>query len=300
MKNKKLIWIVVGMLLALILTTGTIAAIRNRNNTSNKEITSVKYDVNEEIPLVSEDGVKLVMTEENLEEIEDAVNTAGDMRIIKDIMYWETSQGEAGFENRIFSKNQILYYFPSSGYYVAADVDAAFSDPEYLEDGSNYEEILKKHEIDINENFGIDMSDLTDGTSNYDILLKIAKAHQIDTESYVGGRLDKDFYDSVYEEYSQKIYYCDVTPNFDYSIMDMTKNDYDEITDTYVYFYTNTNGDVEYLSYLTIVVEYTKNNKEFVRELTFSINFYNDDMGCGCGSDTDCDSGNECGTDCDM
>ena len=79
MKNKKLIGIVVGVIVLLVSIICIVIGINNSKELPNKSNNNIEND-DEEV-LVREDGLNLTMTEENLEEIKETMNSVQDQRV---------------------------------------------------------------------------------------------------------------------------------------------------------------------------------------------------------------------------
>lgn len=259
MKNKKTISIIICILIVVILIFGIMIGI----------IKDSKNNVEAPPVLISEDGVNLTMTEEELEEIETSMNKIDDMKIEKDIYVWEINQDAT--ETKISHKTQILLNVGSEDIYVActpmnsedlASLDP--DDPDYME---NYKKLLKKYEIDTKYTFGIDASKFAAKMTNYDILFDIANACGID--AFEGAFLNKEHYDAIYEEYGQKLYYVDKVLDFNYLVADMTKAEYDAITDMTLTFHTQMYDDIEYFKDITLIIFYTKDGKEYRKAVEF-------------------------------
>ena len=134
-------------------------------------------------------------------------------------------------------------------------------------------------------------------------MLEISKAYNIDVTTFIGSKLDKEIYDAIYKTEKQKLYYYDVTKDFNPSIVNLTENDYDKITNVSAQLLTNELDGNEYISYLVIRVDYEKNNINYTRELDFALSFFGDTMeDCGCADDSGCNTGTNdpCEEDCEM
>ena len=79
MKNKKLIGIVVGVIVLLVSIICIVIGINNSKELPNKSNNNIEND-DEEV-LVREDGLNLTMTEENLEEIKETMNSVQEQRV---------------------------------------------------------------------------------------------------------------------------------------------------------------------------------------------------------------------------
>ena len=306
MKNKKKVIALSGAILAIAATIGIgtwIGSSKNENDIVVSDEEQVESSSAEELPLVSEDGVNLTMTEENLSKVENFMNSAGDMRIIKTITFFEENKETNELLDIITLDRKILCNYPSEDFFIATDALKVMEDTEYLEDASNYEDIFKKHTIDMKEHFGIDIETLVTTEKNYDILLKIAEAYNIDTTTFVDSRLNKELYDVIYKIEKQKLYYCDVTEKFDVLSVGLTEKDYDKILDIKTQLLTNEVDGNEYISYLIVTVDYEKDEIKYTRELNFALSFFGDAMGdCNCADDSGCNTGTNdpCEEDCEM
>ena len=305
MKNKKKVIALSGAILAIAATIGigTWIGSSKNNDTVISDEEQVESSSTEELPLVSEDGVNLTITKENLSKIENFMNSAGDMRIIKTITLFEENKETNELIDIIVLDKKILCNYVEDDYFISADALKAMEDPDFLDDFSNYEEIYKKHSVDMKEHFGIDMETLILTDKNYDILLKIAESYNINTTNLDESRLDKKIYDIIYEIEKQKLYYCDMSKDFDASIVNLTDNDYDKILNVTPQILIDEIEGNEYIHYLIITVEYEKNNTNYTRELTFELSFFGDVMDdCSCSDDSGCNTGTNdpCEEDCEM
>lgn len=289
MKDKKLIFTIVGILFMSILVIGVVIKTVGNNNSSlsnatknysileKKEITDIKNIINtkynNETPLVSEDGVNLIMTEKNINEIEKTANSFHGLEIDKMIDLSDITDGLLE-RKTIENKTLFLYWDHNNNFCAAVDQEQISKDPDIDDWANSAKDIIKRNEIDMKENFGIDISDFENNISNYDILLKIAEYYKIDTSSLIGMPLDKEVYDTVYKTYGQKKYYADLMPDFDYSILEITDDDYDEIIDTYANFTTETQDGTEYPAFIDINVFYTKNGRLYWKVMEFSMMWY--------------------------
>lgn len=271
MKDKKKVIVLGSAILAIAATIGIgtwIGSSKNENDTVVSDEEQVESSSTEELPLVSEDGVNLTLTEENFDEIKVNMSIFGDAVIVKelsDISYDE----EGNWKSNELIENVEYHMINSTNEYYTLNTNAIHSDPELKEDYSNISEICDKHIINTEQYFGKNVANCK---NVFDLSLAVADTYDIDTSSFVNSRLDKDLYDIVYEDYKQKHYYVNIKEDFDYSNIGLTENDYDEIISNRITLTTNIDENVgEYISFISMMVNYKKDNEEHQRVLTFVI-----------------------------
>lgn len=156
--------------------------------------------------------------------------------------------------------------------------------------------------VDFESTFGFDYT-LYDNA--FDVVTILCETQGITTNLE-----DADKSDDLYEEYGQIIY----TLNNDTGVIQnmLSEVDYDEIIDfgcTYGT-YSDWYNSKPYIDYIITSISYEKDNTIYYKSTTYKMYLmkYEDTVwydsvvmsNCSCGSDTDCSSGDECETDCEM
>ena len=284
MKNKlnnKKIAIVIAILVILIIGIGIYFGINNtgaesKDNINNPDIKPVNNIITlddgqstDKLPLVSEDGVDLVMTQENFDEIVEKMNSYDEVYITKKLFEYVSSASNPNtdpayhliedYETKITSSEGIVHTLD------VIKLEEAKTEYNCDVDGLN----LDDYKVDTKEVLKIDTDKKYE--NNIDVLMAVADAYNVDVSNYVGSRLDKDFYDDVYEEYKQKVYACPLKNNeLDLSIVGLSEDDYDEIVSTQIYFHISTSSkdNKEVLNEpLVIWVDYIKDGNYHMRSL---------------------------------
>lgn len=271
MKNKKKVIALGGAILAIAATIGIgtwIGSSKNENNTVVSDEEQVESSSAEELPLVSEDGVNLTMTEENFDEIKVNMSIFGDAVIVKELSDI-TFDEEGNWKSNELIENVEYHMINSTNEYYTLNTSAIHSDPELKEDYSNISEICDKHIIDTEQYFGKNVANCK---NVFDLSLAVADTYDIDTSSFINSRLDKEIYDAIYADYKQKIYYINVKENFNYSSIGLNEDDYDKIISNKITLTTDIDENVgEYISFISMMVNYKKDNEEHQRILTFIV-----------------------------
>lgn len=161
---------------------------------------------------------------------------------------------------------------------------------------------LELPEADFEETFGFDYT-LYDNA--FDIMTILFYTQGITTNLEDSIKLD-----AMYEEYGQMVYplYNDTG-----IIEDMLSEiDYDEVIDSGCTYstYSDEYEQKPYIDYMTAFIYYKKDNKIYHKSIVYAMYLikYEDTVwsdsvsmsNCTCGSSTDCSSGDECETDCEM
>ena len=273
MKNKKLIAIgCVALVITLVVGMGIGISIGNKNNnpTTNSAIVNNEQPV-EELPLVSEDGVNLTMTQENFDEISEKMNSYDEIYITKDVYQYITSldDPEEEMQYQTLESYETKFTIPNNTIrtYDAIKIEEAKVEFNCDVDGLN----LEDYEVNPEDILKIDTDKKYKNAM--EIITTVADAYGVDITKYVGSRLDKDLYDRNYEEYQQKIYTCPMKDDFDLSLMGLNEGDYDEIKEIEVNYHTCVVSDgKEFLdSPIIVIARFTKGNNYYTRILDLDI-----------------------------
>ena len=103
MNNKKLIGIIIAVVLIFSFVVGIVVGVVNHDNKPSDNTNNLEAPVRE-------DGLNLTLTEENLEEIKEVANNAGDMRITKSIVSYEKDPETFVTKDTSLISSQVLFY----------------------------------------------------------------------------------------------------------------------------------------------------------------------------------------------
>ncbi len=138
----------------------------------------------------------------------------------------------------------------------------------------------------------------TDYKNPFDIIMETVKNQGIDLN------IDStDLDENANKEYGEKWYVIN-DANIDLTkAMEGTK--YDKIESSVcAYVYKEDNTGNLYLTEAAATIKYNLNGESYIKDITCNFILFIDDEntsgGCSCGDDTDCSSGKECKTDCEM
>ena len=276
MKNKKKIIALSGAILAIAATIGIgtwIGSSKNENDIAVSDEEQVESSSTEELPLVSEDGVNLTLTEENFDEIKSFMSEFQIGAIVKEID--DVTFDSSGLIVDNVCLERIEYKMNNlTNTNTAFDTLAIYNDENLKEDYSNWNEIVNKHIVNIEEYFN---KNILNAKNVFDLIFIVMNNYGIDESSFINARLDKKNYDGIYEEYKQKHYYCDIYDDFDLSLIKLNDNDYDEIISKDLIIATNlSETNDEFFSFITMRVEYMKNDTLHNRNLIFTIRYLDD------------------------
>lgn len=270
--NKKKIIALGSAILAIIAAVG-VAIWTNKNDTvisgeDSEAINEVveNNEADEDLPLVSNDGVNLTLTEDNFDEIKVHMSTFEDAVIIKELDDL-TLDKNGSIINSICLEKADFHMLNSTDEYFTFDTLAFYNDPELKEDGSNWDEMAEKHKVDTEKHFD---KSVFDCKNLFDLSLAVVDTYGINTSYFLNSRLDKNNYDRIYKEVKQKHYYCDIEKDFNLSYVQLSNDDYDEIISKKLCITTDIDGTGnEYFSFITIKIEYLKNEELHNRNLIF-------------------------------
>lgn len=243
MKNKlnnKKIAIVIAILAILIIgiIIGIIASMnKNDNKTTN--------------PLVrEEDGLPLTLTEENLSEMIDYMNSYDEIVLHYNVFEYIYNENEEYLDTNnitgISSKVNILTLDE-----LTIDSDKIFIGKE--EEYEPTEKDVANATLSFEEVFGVNYKDYD---NVYDLICDVVRTQGALPESFVGSKIDVQMYDTLYEEHGRKYYFYE-NKEFDPQI-----EDYDEIVSKYFRVITNKdNFGKEYISDVDAIITYKKDGK---------------------------------------
>lgn len=280
MKNKKIIALG-GVILAIIAVVG-LGFLANKDDVviSGKDSEAINEvvennEADEDLPLISDDGVNLTLTEDNFETIKETMVYFQDGAVIKELCDLVYDERGAMTDIEVLEMTE-YHMLNSTNEYFTLDTLAIYNDPEVKEDYSNWSEICNKHKVDTEKHFS---KNVFDCKNLFDLSITVAEDFGIDTSSFVNSRLDKETYDRVYEEEKQKIYHCKIKDDFDPLCIELDENDYDKIISKNVDVFTNIDwrGN-EYISFVQLKVEYSKNDIIRCRQLTLTTRGYDEEL----------------------
>lgn len=276
MKNKKVV-IGLGIFAVIAIIIGIIIASFNLKDVEDKNILDVLKNAND---IERTEDNDYGYTEEKLVDMVNYMNTFDSIAVIKaDLTTVEYEDGTYDFITRAHVVSAVEF---------AGDYETTIS----IDDENDLEQTT----LDFQEYFGFDWKECS---KPMDIFVRILDNNGFDAD-IEGGELNQ----ALYGVYGQRSYVieCDEKLVDDY----MEGIDYDEITSAYWDYIVeeDTNGN-DYINYVRLIIDYTKGTTKYSREIDFVFYVYDavydsNDMGCGCGSDTDCNSGNDCESGCEM
>lgn len=243
MKNKlnnKKFAIVIAILAILII--GIIIGIIASMNKNGNEATE---------PLVrEEDGLPLTLTEENLSEIIDYMNSYDEIVLHYNVFEYIYNENEEYLDTNnitgISSKINLLTLDE-----LTIDSDKIFIGKE--EEYEPTEKELADATLSFEEVFGVNYKDYD---NVYDLICDVVRTQGALPESFVGSEIDVQMYDTLYEEHGRKYYFYE-NKEFDPQI-----EDYDEIVSKYFRVITNKdNFGKEYISDVDAIITYKKDGK---------------------------------------
>lgn len=240
-KNKKAKIVAVGAILVIAILAIIILALNIDKN--NNEVTE---------PLVrEEDGLPLTLTEENLNEMIDYMNSYDEIVLHYNVFEYIYNENEEYLDTNnitgISSKVNILTLDE-----LTIDSDKIFIDKE--EGYEPTDEEVANATLSFEEVFGVNYKDYD---NVYDLICDVVRTQGALPESFVGSEIDVQMYDSLYDEENRRKYYYYENENFDPQI-----EDYDEIISKYLRVITNKdNFGKEYISDVDAIITYKKNGK---------------------------------------
>lgn len=272
MKNKKIIAIgCVALVITLVVGMGIGISIGNKNNNPITNSTTVDgTQPVEELPTIREDGVSLVMTQENFDEIVEKVNSYEEIYIRKTVYQYTDLNCQDGEIQRQNIECYETGYSETNGFgktYNVNKIEEALAEFNCDVDALN----LEDYEVNPEDILRIDTSKKY--KNNMEILLALTDAYGLSTDKFVGSRLDEEMYDNSYEEYKQKAYYFPMKNDFDLSLMGLNEEDYDKINSIEIKYHTSIVSDGREMldGPFIVIVQFTKDGIENMRILDLEI-----------------------------
>ena len=239
-KNKKAKIVAVVAILVIAILAIIILALNIGKN--NKEAAD---------PLVrEEDGLPLTLTEENLNEMIDYMNTYDEIVIHYNVfenIYDENDEYlDTNYITGVSSKVNILTLdeltIDSNKIFIGKEEEYEPTEKELADATLSFEEV-----------FGINYKNYD---NVYDLICDVVRTQGALPESFVGSEIDVQMYDTLYEEHGRKYYFYE-NKEFDPQI-----EDYDEIVSKYFRVITNKdNFGKEYISDVDAIITYKKDGK---------------------------------------
>ena len=242
LNNKKIAIVIVILAILIIgIIIGIIASMnKNGNKTTN--------------PLVrEEDGLPLTLTEENLNEMINYMNSYDEIVLHYNVFEYIYNENEEYLDTNnitgISSKVNILTLDE-----LTIDSDKIFIGKE--EEYEPTEKELADATLSFEEVFGVNYKNYD---NVYDLICDVVRTQGALPESFVGSKIDVQMYDALYEEHGRKYYFYE-NKEFDPQI-----EDYDEIVSKYFRVITNKdNFGKEYISDVDVHIPLERNSQSAI------------------------------------
>lgn len=285
MKDKKKVIALSGVILAIAATIGIgtwIGSSKNENDTvvsdKNNEITDSIFKLG--------DGEEL--TQSKLNKVIDYMNTYDQVVIQYNIV------------DNIYDKNnnfieRIYQTEIASNINLKTKTDETYNTSIFYNENGEFDvsdEKEEKAKIKFEDAFGVSYVDCN---TVYDVVYKVAEAQGANPQLFIGSKLDTFYYKTFYEEYGQTYYFYKNEKAIEQI------DEYDKILNVESRVILSKDNNAESIAFIETVIKYEKDNQIIEKFITMNIWLMTEgeDEECGCGPDTDCNTGEDNGIDCE-